>query len=399
MVEKFNACTWPTDALPEGVLGLDRLLEHGPPYWLTGRAGTSACIGSPANYRRRERFANDAAPTFDQAPNPATQTRRTPPVTITAEIEPHTAFSESSAARHRPEQLLSSDPGPRLLPSMRRLLYASALLVFLAGVQLFVFPTRTEDFFAWTIATPITAVFLGAAYWSAVVLEISGARARSWPQARIAVPTVFVFTSLTLAVTLYHLHKFHLGSESGPATRVVTWGWLVIYSVVPILMIIITVRQHRLRVADPPWVRRLPRLIRFATLALMVILGAAGLTLFLGSFLGAHPHHTVVPEMSAWWPWPLTPLSSGAVGAWLISLAVAAGHAAFEDDVSRIRPLGATAVVFSVLQGIALLRYGRGMDWSAPAAYGYVIVLAALLVLGLWALRAARALTRTEISK
>jgi hypothetical protein len=35
--------------------------------------------------------------------------------------------------------------------------------VLLAGLQLFVFATETDRFFAWTIASPLTAAFLGAA--------------------------------------------------------------------------------------------------------------------------------------------------------------------------------------------------------------------------------------------
>ena len=63
-----------------------------------------------------------------------------------------------------------------LVASVRRLLLVAALLVFLAGVQLFVFPLRTDTYFAWTIASPMTAVFLGASYWSAVGLEMAAAR-------------------------------------------------------------------------------------------------------------------------------------------------------------------------------------------------------------------------------
>jgi len=113
-----------------------------------------------------------------------------------------------------------------------------------------------------------------------------------------------------------------------------------------------------------------------------------GLTLFLGRFVGAHPHDLAVPEVSRWWPWPLTPLTSGAVGAWLISVGVAAGQATIEDDVARIPPLGSTAVVLAGVGSFRPLRYGQDLDWSAPAAYGYVAVLATLLVLGIWALRA-----------
>ena len=50
---------------------------------------------------------------------------------------------------------LASASAP-LVPAVRRLLQAAAVLVFLAGVQLFVFPHRTADYFAWTIGSPMT---------------------------------------------------------------------------------------------------------------------------------------------------------------------------------------------------------------------------------------------------
>ena len=61
---------------------------------------------------------------------------------------------------------------------MRRLLYVAAALVFLAGIPLFVFPERTDRYFAWTVDSRMTSVFLGAAYWSAIGLELAAARAR-----------------------------------------------------------------------------------------------------------------------------------------------------------------------------------------------------------------------------
>lgn len=261
---------------------------------------------------------------------------------------------------------------------MRRLLVVAAVLVFLAGLQLFIFPTRTGEYFSWTIASPMTAVFLGGAYWSAVALELSGARAKTWDQARIAVPTVFVFTVLTLLATLLHLDLFHFGAEHSFLTRAVTWIWLAIYTVVPVLMVVITLRQRAGAVGSPR-TERLPTWVKRALAVLMLLFGVVGLALFL------------VPQVAAsWWPWPLTPLTSRAVGAWLISLGVAAGHALVEDDVARIRPLGATAVAFGVFEGIALLRYGSELDWSSVAAVVYVAALVMLLGLGLWALRAGR---------
>ena len=67
--------------------------------------------------------------------------------------------------------------GAPLAASVRSFLRVAAVLVFLAGVQLFLFPRRTAEYFAWTIGSPMTAVFLGASYWSAVGLELVASRA------------------------------------------------------------------------------------------------------------------------------------------------------------------------------------------------------------------------------
>ena len=137
------------------------------------------------------------------------------------------------------------DQDVRLAPAMRRLLLVAAALVFLAGLQLYVFPLRTADWFAWTIDVPMTAVFLGAAYWSSAVLEVAGARSAGWSRARLAVWTVLVFTTLTLVVTLVHLDKFHLGAEHPGSARAVTVGWLAVYAVVPVVMVALLVLQTR----------------------------------------------------------------------------------------------------------------------------------------------------------
>ena len=105
------------------------------------------------------------------------------------------------------------------LPAMNALLLAAGILVFIAGFQLYVLTERTDTFFAWTIAPPknlfLTAAFLGASYWASCVLEIMAARQRAWSHARIAVPAVLLFTSLTFIVTLLHLNLFHLGPPLG----------------------------------------------------------------------------------------------------------------------------------------------------------------------------------------
>jgi hypothetical protein len=173
-----------------------------------------------------------------------------------------------------------------LTSSMRVLLVAAGVLVFLAGVQLFLFPLRTERYFSWTIDVPMTAVFLGASYWSSLVFEWSAARRTRWVDARIAVPTVFVFTTLTLVATLVHRDKFHFGSELEASTRAVTWIWTAIYAVVPIAMVVLMVVQSRQPGVDPPRTRPLAAWIRvvIALEALLLLGGGAYQPVHWGTF-------------------------------------------------------------------------------------------------------------------
>ena len=84
------------------------------------------------------------------------------------------------------------------------------------------------------------------------------------------------------------------------------------------------------------------------------------------------------------WPWALTPLTARAIGAWLIGIGFAAFHASRENDFLRIRPLAGGYIAFAILQFIATARYSGDINWSAPAAWGYVAFLASVLPVGLF---------------
>lgn len=258
-----------------------------------------------------------------------------------------------------------------LRSGMSALLWVAAVLVFLAGVQLFVFTERTDRYFAWTIDPPLTAAFLGASYWSAVAFEVRAARARHWAHARIAVPAVFVFTTLTLVVTLVHIENFHFGAGFETGTRAVTWAWLAVYAVVPLLMIWITVTQLRGGSTDPPRGAVLPR-----WLTVVVAVQAVGF-LVLGAALLVAPL-----DAAELWPWPLSALTGRAVGAWVLSLGVAAAHALRERDLHRLAPAAVAYLVFGALQAVALARYPDTVDWGAPETIVYIGVLGSTVVTG-----------------
>jgi hypothetical protein len=260
-----------------------------------------------------------------------------------------------------------SAPG-LMLPVMRRLLVVAGVLVFIAGIQLYVLTEQTARFFAWTVDPPLTAAFLGAAYWASGVLEWAAARQRLWPRARIAVPSVFVFTVLTLVATFLHLGRFHFDSQE-LITLSVTWAWLGIYIVVPVLLLYGLAWQRRIAAGDQPPDVPLARWVRLFFGAYAAALLAVGIGLFL------------VPEATAaLWAWTLTPLTGRATGAWLIGLGLAAAQIVRENDVLRVRPALLSAITLAILEIVALLRYSSYVDWTRAQAWVYVIFVVALLV-------------------
>ena len=279
---------------------------------------------------------------------------------------PHAPAGPGRRAESRPPLA----PRP-LVPGMRILLFTASVLVLLAGLQLFVFTGRTGTFFAWTIANPLAAAFLGGSYWAAVAIEALAGRQRLWANARIAVPAVFVFTVLTLATTLMHLGRFHLGARFAAGTQIVTVAWIAIYILVPLLLLIVVVVQARTPGADPPRTASLPAWL-YAVLAAQAI-----------ALLGFGIALLAAPQQAApLWPWKLTPLVAQATAAWLISLGVAAAHALFERDARRLRPAAVGYLLLAALQAIALARYPHRFDWHSASGITYLIFLATVLLTG-----------------
>ena len=261
-------------------------------------------------------------------------------------------------------------------PGMRRMLWIAAGLVLVQGAILLAAHNDTARYFSWTIAVPVTAAFLGAGYLAAAMLEAAAARQRNWQRARIAVPGVLAFTTLTLAVTLVHLDKFHLGAAS-VLTRALTWGWLAIYVCVPPVLAFLWWRQARAAAGPAAAGTPLPPLVRAA-------LGVQGaVMLALGAALLAAP-----VQVARLWPWPLTALTGRAVGAWLAGLGIIAAqswHADRRDVVAIVFP---AIIVYGALQLAVLAGFAHSMHWDQVSAWCYLLFLASLLAVGIAGLTA-----------
>lgn len=262
--------------------------------------------------------------------------------------------------------------------NMRRMLALASLLVVIIGLSAFFLPTRTEIYFSWTIGSPLTAAFLGGSYLAAFVLELIAARETYWANARVAVPAVFLFTALTLIVTLLHIDKFHFDSPHWN-TVAGTWVWLFVYLLVPFIMAALWVMQSRLRGEDPARTARLPVWARTLLLVQGGVMALTGISLLL-----------FPATLAASWAWPLTPLTARAIGAWGVGLGTAALHMAWENDWRRARAGLSGSLVFAGLQLANLARFGNEFAWGSVAGIFYLILLLSLGLLGILGLARAR---------
>jgi hypothetical protein len=258
---------------------------------------------------------------------------------------------------------------------MQRMLLVASGLVFIVGIQLFILSEQTATFFAWSIEPPLSAAFLGAAYWASFALEFLAARRRIWANARIAVPAVLIFTGLTLVVTLLHLDRFHLSSPN-MITRGAAWAWLIVYLIVPPLMTVLLVVQLRAPGRDPPRTSPLPSWVCLVLTMHALILIPLGMALL------------VAPELAITiWPWKLTLLTGRAIGAWSLALGVAAAQGTWENDWARVQAATLSYTVFGVFELIALARYAGSIAWDSYTAWIYVLFLVSVLVVGVYGWR------------
>jgi hypothetical protein len=257
----------------------------------------------------------------------------------------------------------------------RRFLVVAGMLVFLAGVPLTLFSHSTDRLFAWTIDPPVTAGFLGAAYWSSVMLQLGAARAPRWADARVSLPGVFVFTALTLVATLIHVDRFHFTSSSSTA-RVAAWVWIAIYVSVPVIML--RLARHRYG-RDDTVTMRLPTWLLVGLVVHAATLAVVGGALFVAPQTG-----------TTLWPWPLTPLTARAVGAWLMGIAVVAGHSVWANDRSKTKVAMLGYAAFGSFQLITIVRFAHEIHWSRPSAWVYLAFVVSAVVLGITGVFAAR---------
>lgn len=272
-----------------------------------------------------------------------------------------------------------SDLSCPTMPAMRLLLIVASILVLIIGLPLYLAPTRTDLLFSWTVNPPMTAAFLGSGYLAAFVIELTSAREASWEQARISVPAVLVFTTMTLIATLLHLDKFHFGAEFPAITRFVTYVWLVVYACVPVIMAVLLALQVRQIGKDGARIAPMPawsRTIFFLQGVVLLLIGAA-----LFFFPGATKDIT--------WPWALSALTARAIGAWCLGNGVLFVHIAYEKDFWRVKNALLALFIYGILLVASFARLAGDLtasgepiiDWADPILWAYLAFVLSILIM------------------
>lgn len=254
-------------------------------------------------------------------------------------------------------------------PVLRTVFITGCALSLMAGIQLFVLAEQTDMYFAWTIQSHLTAALIGGFFFGTMTFGYLAFREPVWENVRGAVMGLFVILILKLAATLLHLDKFHFSGQT--FTIFVTWVWVATYFVLPFVVLIGLILQNRIPASARDTTSSLPAWLQVSILLHGLSGLAAGLILFLSP-------QTIIPL----WGWSLTPLTSRALSAWLLSFAVVDWFMFRDNDWARMKIMSVeygVSVFFSV---IAFIRYSGEVNWSSLGAAGFLAYLALMIAIG-----------------
>jgi hypothetical protein len=246
---------------------------------------------------------------------------------------------------------------------------ATAAFLLALGIDLTLAPDQTDEFFSWPIAPELTAQTIGAHYLTGFLLIVITLTGSLWARGRTVILGGVVFSVIATVATFIDLDRFNFDSDEAFAV-VVTWVWILSYTIVPVILIGALILQLRLPGVDPitgpppVWFR-----ITFATFGAIMAVVAAGLA--------------VIPEeMAKIWPWELTPLTGRVLGAWTAGFGMVLLWAAWENDRYRVVPAAAMLAFLGLFQLLTVARFGEDMSWEEPGAWIYMAALVIALVVG-----------------
>jgi hypothetical protein len=253
------------------------------------------------------------------------------------------------------------------------LLIGAGGLAVVAGPVLFLFPTYTQSYFAWTIQNPMTPIFMGANYFGGIG-ALWAVRSKRWSVARALMPGIFAFAITQLFATLLSIPIFNWHHP-------IAWAWLFVYLGSPGATLLVYVLMERGYTPPEFDARSILRSFRPVMLTFSVISALVGLALWLWPFnLSTMITGSGVP----WWAWKLTPLTAHVVGGWYLAAATLYATLSRSHPPQAVRVALIGVIAATGLEVIGAVWYRSAFSGPTLSIWFYVLNSAAVCVFGLY---------------
>jgi peptidoglycan/LPS O-acetylase OafA/YrhL len=239
-----------------------------------------------------------------------------------------------------------------------------------AFVILYFFPDSSGEHFAWPIKPRMSAMMLGATYFTGAIYFSVVARSKAWHQVRLGLLPVVLFASILGIATIMHWDKF---SHDKPQF----WLWVVLYWVLPFVLLWLWIRNERRArplgtVADEVFLNRRTR-------PLIGLIGAGLAVTSIALF-------AIPAAVIALWPWKLSSLTARITSAELGLFAFFMLEVALVGRWSEVRKLLFPQLVSPVIFVVSVLVSWENFDQSNPFTWGFVAFVLIVFLVGFPAL-------------
>ncbi|MDX6677694.1 MAG: hypothetical protein QOE31_1746 [Solirubrobacteraceae bacterium] len=260
-----------------------------------------------------------------------------------------------------------------VLPATRVAAVVVVAVLVPALIILWGLPTRTDDLWAWTIAAPLTPIFMGAGYGAGAYFFLRVYRSQRWHEVSVGVVSAAAFALLMLITTLLHYDKFnqgkaHDGLPDPPALATIAfWGWTIVYVLSPFVVGWLWWRNQQ---RDPRVPEDGETLVpaRVRLVARVVAIGALAVALVV----------LVSPAVAVDnWGWTLTPLTARVLACFTAQVGTGFLLLSLDPRWSSWRVLVQTFLIAVALLLIGAIREWDTFDDANVMTWGYVIGLAA----------------------
>jgi hypothetical protein len=258
----------------------------------------------------------------------------------------------------------ASDDNPTLTPLLRLLTLIEVIVLAGAGGLLFFAPETAQAQWPWTIA-PFNTRFMGAIYLGALTAVLIMLWVARWAPARPVLVTIFIFTTIVLAVSALYAARFDF-------QRWGTWAWFALYIILPLNA---AYHLYRYRSLPPASAAPVPRAWR-----VVLLIASAALYIY-GLGLLAAPAF-----FSGFWPWAIDDFHARIYSATFIAgasglLVVSRLAARVEFETAALAQV--TFCLFAILGVLVVDASVRRVDWSQAGGWLWIGALALGLIGGL----------------